>query len=44
MNNISGLIKENNNEWINILKLNEIASRQKLGLRSHPGFLIWSER
>lgn len=33
MNNISWLIKENNNEWINILKPNEIASRQKQGPR-----------
>lgn len=31
MNNISRLIKGNNNEWINILKPNEIASRQKQG-------------
>lgn len=31
MNNISQLIKGNNNEWINILKPNEIASRQKQG-------------
>lgn len=33
MNNISWPIKENNNEWINILKPNEIASRQKQGPR-----------
>ena len=39
MNNISRPIKGNNNEWINILKPNEIASRQKQGPpRSHPGF------
>lgn len=31
MNNISRPIKGNNNEWINILKPNEIASRQKQG-------------
>lgn len=33
MNNISWPIKANNNEWINILKPNEIASRQKQGPR-----------
>lgn len=33
MNNISWPIKGNNNEWINILKPNEIASRQKQGPR-----------
>ncbi len=33
MNNISWQIKGNNNEWINILKPNEIASRQKQGPR-----------
>lgn len=31
MNNISWPIKENNNEWINILKPNEIESREKQG-------------